>query len=124
MHAVLLLALGLVAGALSGLFGVGGGIVFVPALTLGAGLSQHVAEATSLAAIVPVVALGALRQRQLGNVDLRAGILLGTLSLGGVLLGAEVAGALSDRALSRAFGLFLLMVAAQFAWRARSARGG
>ena len=71
-HVALALALGLAGGTLAGLFGVGGGIVFVPALTLGLGLSQLSAEATSLAAIVPVVAVGSFRQNRSGLVDWRS----------------------------------------------------
>ena len=66
-------ALGVVAGVLAGLFGVGGGIVFVPALTLGVGLGQLDAEATSLAAMIPVVLLGSLQQHRRGLVVLAAG---------------------------------------------------
>ncbi len=67
-HVALALALGLTGGLLAGIFGVGGGIVFVPALTLGLGLGQLTAEATSLAAIVPVVAVGSFRQNRDGLV--------------------------------------------------------
>ncbi len=67
-HVALALALGLTGGLLAGIFGVGGGIVFVPALTLGLGLGQLTAEATSLAAIIPVVAVGSFRQNRDGLV--------------------------------------------------------
>jgi uncharacterized protein len=113
-----LAALGVAAGLTSGLFGVGGGVVFVPALTLIVGLGQLEAEATSLAAMVPVVAVGAWRQHRVGLVDWRIGIVVGLVSIGGVLAGAEVATSLADRELEVAFGLFLIAVAAQLAWRA------
>ena len=90
-HVALALALGLAGGTLAGLFGVGGGIVFVPALTLGLGLSQLSAEATSLAAIVPVVAVGSFRQHRSGLVDWRSAGIIGGCSLVGVLAGAEIA---------------------------------
>ena len=118
-HVALALALGLAGGALAGLFGVGGGIVFVPALTLGLGLSQLSAEATSLAAIVPVVAVGSYRQHRSGLVDLRSAAIIGASSLVGVLAGAEIALRLPESALRRAFALFLVLAAVQMAVRAR-----
>jgi uncharacterized membrane protein YfcA len=110
--------LGVAAGLTSGLFGVGGGVVFVPALTLIVGLGQLEAEATSLAAMVPVVAIGAWRQHRVGLVDWQIGIVVGLVSIVGVLAGAEVATSLADRELEVAFGLFLIAVAGQLAWRA------
>ena len=118
-HVALALALGLAGGALAGLFGVGGGIVFVPALTLGLGLSQLSAEATSLAAIVPVVAVGSFRQHRAGLVDWRSAAIIGACSLVGVLAGAEIALRLPESALRRAFALFLVLAAVQMALRAR-----
>jgi uncharacterized membrane protein YfcA len=118
-HVALALALGLTGGTLAGLFGVGGGIVFVPALTLGLGLSQLSAEATSLAAIVPVVAVGSFRQHRSQLVDWRSAALIGGLSLAGVLVGAEIALSLPESYLRRAFALFLVLAAAQMALRAR-----
>jgi uncharacterized membrane protein YfcA len=118
-HVALALALGLTGGTLAGLFGVGGGIVFVPALTLGLGLSQLTAEATSLAAIVPVVAVGSFRQHRSQLVDWRSAALIGGLSLAGVLVGAEIALSLPESYLRRAFALFLVLAAAQMALRAR-----
>ena len=118
-HVALAVALGLAGGTLAGLFGVGGGIVFVPALTLGLGLSQLSAEATSLAAIVPVVAVGSYRQDRLGLVDWRSAAIVGACSLVGVLAGAEIALRLPESALRRAFALFLVLAAAQMALRAR-----
>jgi uncharacterized protein len=117
-HVALALALGLAGGVLAGLFGVGGGIVFVPALTLGLGLTQLAAEATSLAAIVPVVAVGSLRQHRSGLVDWRSAAVLGGCSLVGVLAGAEIALDLPETVLRRAFAVFLVLSAVQMAIRA------
>jgi uncharacterized membrane protein YfcA len=117
-HVALAVALGLVGGALAGLFGVGGGIVFVPALTLGLGLSQLGAEATSLAAIVPVVAVGSYRQHRSGLVDWRSAWIIGLCSLVGVLAGAEIALRLPETTLRRAFAAFLVLAAVQMALRA------
>jgi uncharacterized membrane protein YfcA len=112
------IVLGLVAGVLSGLFGVGGGIVFVPTLLL-LGLSQIHAEATSLAAILPTVVAGAWRQHGYGNVRWRAALVLGAGSLAGVAGGGFLAESIPEHTLRRLFGALMLVVAAQIAWRAR-----
>jgi uncharacterized membrane protein YfcA len=116
---VLVGLLGLVAGVLAGLFGVGGGIVFVPALIFGLGLSQLHAEATSLLAILPTAAAGVWRQREYGNVRWRAALLLGLGAIAGVEGGVQIAESLPEHALRRLFALLMLAVAAQLAWRAR-----
>jgi uncharacterized protein len=113
-------ALGLVAGVLSGLFGVGGGILFVPTLTLVLGLTQLHAEASSLLAILPTAAVGAWRQRDYGNVRWKAAVVVGVAAVAGVEGGVQIAEALPEHALRRLFGLLMLAVAAQLAWRARS----
>jgi uncharacterized membrane protein YfcA len=117
-HVALALALGLAGGVLAGLFGVGGGIVFVPALTLGLGLAQLTAEATSLAAIIPVVAVGSYRQHRSGLVDWRSAGIIGLCSLVGVLAGAEIALRLPEHTLRRGFAAFLVLAAVQMALRA------
>lgn len=111
-------ALGLAGGMLAGLFGVGGGIVFVPTLALVLGLTQLHAEATSLLAILPTVAAGTWRQRRYGNVRWRAAAVLGVASLAGVGGGAAIAESLPDHVLRRLFGILVLVVAAQIGWRA------
>jgi uncharacterized protein len=117
-HVAAALALGFAAGILSGLFGVGGGILFVPTL-VALGLSQLGAEATSLAAILPTAAAGVWRQQRYGNVRWRPAALLGVSSLGGVVAGGLLAESLPEHALRRLFAVFMLLVAAQIAWRAR-----
>ena len=117
-HVALALALGLAGGVLAGLFGVGGGIVFVPALTLGLGLAQLSAEATSLAAIIPVVAVGSYRQHRSGLVDWGSAGVIGLCSLAGVLTGAEIALRLPEQTLRRGFAAFLVLAAVQMALRA------
>ena len=119
MTEVLVALIGLLGGVLAGLFGVGGGIVFVPTLALGLGLSQIHAEASSLLAILPTAIVGTWRQRRYGNVDLRAAAVIGAASILGVQGGALVALALPERWLQRLFGVVLLLSAAQIAWRAR-----
>jgi uncharacterized protein len=110
-------ALGVVAGVLAGMFGVGGGILFVPTL-LALGLSQLHAEATSLLAILPTVLVGAWRQHRHGNVDWRAALLIGLGSVAGVEGGVQAAKALPEDILRRLFAVFMLFVAANLAWRA------
>ncbi len=114
----LALVLGLAAGVAAGLFGVGGGILFVPTLALAIGLSQLEAEATSLAAILPAAAAGAWQQHRYGNVAWRAAGLIGVASIVGVEAGVRVADALSEDVLRRLFALLMLIVAAQLALRA------
>src|ERR687888_1334788 len=110
-------ALGLVAGVVSGLLGVGGGLLFVPTL-LALGLSQRSAEATSLLAILPTVAAGAWTQQRYGNVRWRPALVIGVASIGGVIGGVLVAEALPEVALRRLFAILLLAVAAQITLRA------
>ena len=112
-------ALGLVAGVLAGLFGVGGGILFVPTLTLVLGLTQLHAEASSLLAILPTAAAGAWRQRTYGNVRWRPALVVGVAAIVGVEAGVQIAEALPEHVLRRLFGLLLLVAAAQLAWRSR-----
>jgi len=114
--------LGLVAGVFAGLFGVGGGILFVPTLTLGLGLTQLHAEATSLLAIVPTAVAGAMQQYRYGNVRWRAAALIGISAIAGIEVGAQVAESLPENVLQRLFAVLLLVVAAQIAWRALKRR--
>jgi uncharacterized membrane protein YfcA len=114
--------LGLVAGVLSGLLGVGGGVLFVPALTLGLGLTQLHAEATSLLAIIPTAVAGAAQQYRYGNVRWRAAVLVGLASIGGVEAGAQIAESLPEHTLARLFAVLLLVVAGQILWRALKRR--
>ena len=110
--------IGLVAGTLAGLFGVGGGILFVPTLTLVLGLTQIHAEASSLLAILPTAAAGAWQQQRYGNVRRRAALVLGIAAVAGVEAGVQLAEALPEHALRRLFAVLMLAVAAQLAWRA------
>jgi uncharacterized membrane protein YfcA len=110
--------IGLSAGVLAGLFGVGGGILFVPTLTLVLGLTQLHAEATSLLAILPTSFAGAWRQQRYGNVRWRPALILGLAAVAGVEAGVQIAEALPEHVLRRLFGVLMLAVAAQIAWRA------
>jgi uncharacterized membrane protein YfcA len=120
---LLAVALGAAAGLLSGVFGVGGGILFVPTL-VALGLGQVEAAATSLLAIVPTAGVGVWRQARFGNIRLRPAIVVGVASIAGVEIGVRIATRLDEDHLRRLFGVLLLLVAAQLVWRStRDARG-
>lgn len=112
------IVLGVLAGVLAGLFGVGGGILFVPAL-VALGLAQHEAIGTSLLAILPTVAAGTWTQQRFGNVRWRAAGLIGVAAAAAAQGGAFVAEALPDDALRKVFAGVLVAVALQIAWRTR-----
>jgi uncharacterized protein len=114
---VVTLALGVTAGVMSGLFGVGGGTLFVPVL-VALGLGQVEAAATSLLAIVPTAAVGSWRQFRYGNLRVRPALVLGISSVVGVEVGVLIATSLPEHVLRRLFGVLLVLVAAQLAWRA------
>jgi uncharacterized membrane protein YfcA len=111
-------AVGFAGGVTGGLLGVGGGVLFVPALVFFLGLSQLAGEATSLLAIVPVAILGVWRQHGYGNVRLRDGLTIGVLSIPGVVLGAVLANELPERALQIGFAGLQLFLAVGLARRA------
>ena len=111
-------AVGVAAGVVSGLLGVGGGVLFVPGLVFFLGMSQLGAEATSLLAIVPVALVGAWRQHRYGNVRWRDGLLVAALSPLGVVGGVQLANALSERALELSFAAVQLAFAFGLARRA------
>jgi len=108
-------------GLTGGLVGVGGGVLFVPALTIFIGLTQVEAESTSLLMIVLVALVGAYRQNSYGNVRVREALIIGALSPLGVLVGVALANHLSERALQLAFAALALFMAAQLVRRARTA---
>jgi len=111
----------LAGGMTGGLVGVGGGVLFVPALTVFIGLSQVEGESTSLLMIVVVAIVGAYRQNGYGNVRLREALIIGALSPLGVLVGVALANHLSERALQLAFAALALFMAVQLVRRARTA---
>jgi uncharacterized membrane protein YfcA len=111
------IAIGVAAGIVAGVLGVGGGVLFVPGLVIFLGLGQHQAEATSLLAIVPVAIVGTYRQDRYGNVQRADALLIGVLSLAGAAGGVALANALSGRVLRDAFAALMLVVAAQLVHR-------
>ena len=112
------IAAGLAGGVVAGMLGVGGGVVFVPALVLFMNLSQHHAEATSLLAIIPVALVGAYRQDRYGNVRRTDALLLGCLSIAGAVAGVALANALSGEVLRDSFAALMVFVAGQLLRRA------
>ena len=111
----------LAGGLAGGLIGVGGGILFVPALTIFLGLTQVEGESTSLLTIVLVALVGAYRQNGYGNVRIREALIIAALSPLGVLAGVAVANNVPERALQLGFAALALFFAAQLVRRARSA---
>lgn len=107
-----LAAIATVAGAFSGLFGVGGGAIIVPLLVLWLGYGQREATGTSLAAIVIIGALAAAAHAAYGNVDLAKGLLVAAPAIGGVLAGTAIQQRISERAVAGAFIVLLLASAA------------
>jgi uncharacterized protein len=106
-------ALGFAGGFAGGLLGVGGGVIFVPALALLLDQGQVEAEATSLLAVVGVGLIGAWRQHGYGNVRVRDGVVVGLLSPLGVAIGVVLANNVPERALELGFAAVMLY----FAWR-------
>ena len=113
MEYVAAAALGFAGGMLGGLVGVGGGILFVPALAIFLDQTQVRAEATSLLAIIFVALLGAYRQAGYGNVRIRDGVTLGIVSPLGVAIGVAISNAVSQRTLELLFAALALVMAAQ-----------
>ena len=118
MTYALAIVLGLAAGVLAGMFGVGGGILFVPTL-VALGLDHHDATGTSLLAIIPTALVGTWRQSRYGNVRWRGALVIGIAAAAAAQGGVALAEALSDETLRRLFAGFLVLVAVQIAWRVR-----
>ena len=123
MDILLAILFGVAGGLLGGLVGVGGGILFVPALVIFLDEPQVRAEATSLLAIVIVAIAGTWRQQSYGNVRLDDAAVIGVLSVAGVAVGVVVANEVSQRALEIGFAVLALAVAAQLVIRTRRSPG-
>jgi hypothetical protein len=110
---ILIALFGLAGGVVAGMLGVGGGVIFVPALVIVFDEPQVRAEATSLLAIVPVAIVGSIRQHRYGNVHVKVAIGVGVLSLLGVAAGVLIANAVSQRTLEVMFACVTLFFAGQ-----------
>ena len=106
-RALKLAAVGTAAGAFSGLFGVGGGLVIVPLLILWLGYGEREATGTSLAAIAVIAASATAFQGAYGNVDVAKGVLVGVPAVGGVLAGTALQQRIPTRWIAGGFALFL-----------------
>ena len=117
MSSIAAAIMGFAGGMIGGLLGVGGGILFVPALAIFMDETQVRAEATSLLAIVPVALVAVWRQRGYGNVRVREGLVIGALSPVGVAIGVVTSNTIPQRALELAFAGLALLIAAQLVVR-------
>ncbi len=114
MQTVLYIILGLIAGVFSGVFGIGGGTILIPALVFIFGLTQHQAQGTTLAIMIPPIGLlAALRYYYSGNVKINIAVFICLGFFFGALLGAHYIQAVPDAMLKRFFGVFLLIVGAR-----------
>ena len=118
MDIVLVIVFGFAGGFVGGMVGVGGGILFVPALAIFLDEPQVQAEATSLLAIVIVAIAGTIRQRRYGNVRPEDAVVIGVTSIAGVALGVIVSNEVSQRTLEVGFAILALVIAAQLVHRA------
>src|SRR5690242_1293176 len=110
----ILVAIGVIAGILSGMFGIGGGIIIVPLLVFLAKFTQKTATGTSIAVFVlPVAILGAIAHYRAGNVNIKASLIIAAGLFVGSWLGAQVSLGMSDSVLKRAFAVLLVAVAAR-----------
>jgi uncharacterized membrane protein YfcA len=119
-----LVLVGLLAGVLAGLLGVGGGIVLIPAMVVLFSVAPVLAKGTSLAVIVPTALVGTWRNHRRGNVDLRAAAVVGLAGVVSAVAGASVADRISDEVSNSLFALLLVVMAARLLWGLwRSPRG-
>ena len=121
MNELLAVLICVAGGFAGGIVGVGGGVLFVPALTIFIGLSQVEGESTSLLMIVIVALVGAMRQSSYGNVNVRNALVIGALSPLGVLAGVAIANHVSERVLQLSFAALALFFAYRLARRALAA---
>jgi uncharacterized protein len=105
------ICIGIVSGAIAGMFGVGGGILIVPALVFFAGFSQHTATGTSLAVLLPPVGLGAvISYYRQGFVDVRAALIIALFLFIGAWISSRAATRVPDAVLKLTFGIFIILV--------------
>ena len=111
----IVLSIGLTAGVLSGMFGIGGGVIIVPALMLLAGFSIKMASGTSLTAmLLPAGLLGALEYYRQGNINVNAAIFLIIGLFIGAFFGAKITIAIPELMVKRAFGVLMLVLAVRY----------
>ena len=119
MEIAKLLLTGVLAGVAAGFFGIGGGMIIVPALVYLLGFSQHKATGTSLAILLPPLGIGAVMEYyKKGNVDFRAALIIGALLAVGAWAGGKYANNLKGPALQLGFGVFAVVMGAFTVWSA------
>ncbi len=112
VEVLILLAIGIAAGTLSGMFGVGGGVIIVPALIFFLGMSQHQAQGTSLGLmLLPIGILAAWNYYKTGNLDIKAGLLVAAGFVVGGYLGSKLSLSINELTLKRIFGVLMLVIA-------------
>lgn len=117
MDSMVFVLIGLSAGILSGLFGIGGGVLIVPALIYGAGFTQKMATGTSLAILLPPVGiLAVLEYYRQGEVNFKAALLIAVSLLIGSWFGARWVSQLDSKTLKSMFGLFLILLGSYVFW--------
>lgn len=117
MQLFLIAVIGFAGGVCSGLFGVGGGLIFVPLMVLVLGFDIHLAVGTSLAIIIPTAAAALLRHYKAGQVDWKMAALIALLAIAGSWLGASLSLRLPVAVLKKLFAVFMLLVAAKMLLR-------
>ena len=123
---LVLVAIGLVAGAIAASLGIGGGVVFVAALALVLGFDQHLAQGTSLAVILPTASVATIGHTRAGRVDWRLAIPTGVAGIVGGLIGAKTALAIDGEVLRRLFSIALFAISVRLAiqaWRVYRSAG-
>jgi uncharacterized membrane protein YfcA len=119
---VSLVLIGLAAGILAGLLGVGGGIILVPAMVVGYGIPAAVAKGTSLLVIVPTSIMGTWRNRTKRNADLRVATILGLAGVVSAFVAGKISVGMSESLSNVLFAILLLVVAARMLWQLRAER--
>lgn len=111
-HLIILIVIGILSGVLAGIFGIGGAIVVIPALVFILGLTQHQAQGTSLAFMLPPVGiLATWNYWKAGHVDWKIAVVLALTFLVGAYFGSNLSLNISDRTLRRAFGVLMMIMA-------------
>jgi hypothetical protein len=122
MDAAVGVLIGLVAGTISGMFGVGGGTVTIPAMVLLLSVEQHTAQGVALGAMLVTATAGALTHYRQRNIDLKVAIWIAPTAVGFSLLGAWLAGVISADWLTRVFGAALLVIGGRMLFLSRGGR--
>ena len=114
---LILLATGLVAGLLSGMVGIGGGIVIVPILVYFLGFSQHAAQGTTLAMfLLPIGILGAYNYYNAGYIDIKTALITASTFVIGSYFGSKISISLDQQTVKRIFGLIIFIISLRMIW--------